>query len=100
LPALLKIALAAVGQADLARGAHKQAHSQALLQPRDRTADRRRRHAGRRGGGRKTAQLRRKAEQLDAPQQHVVEITLHDRLIDYIRYQLSCNAVCLSTQAL
>jgi hypothetical protein len=70
----------ALGQANAAGGAHKQAHLQPLFQPADRPADRCGREPGLRGGGSKAVQLSRQAEKLDAAQHHLVELPRHELL--------------------
>ena len=80
LAALLEKRPAAIGQADAAGGAHKQPGTQALFQPRDAAAHRRRRHARHLGGGGKAAGLGSQAEQLDAAQLQIFEMALHDGL--------------------
>ncbi|MCY1534907.1 hypothetical protein D9M68_702910 [compost metagenome] len=76
-PALLVVGEASFGQADAACGADEQAHPKPCLQARDRATHRRRCDARGQGGAGETADLCRQAEQLDAAQQHIIELTSH-----------------------
>jgi hypothetical protein len=77
LAALQVVALAGIGQAHLPRRAHQQAHAQPRFQTRHRSADGCRGEARDLRRGREAAVLRRQAEQLDAAQAQVVELTGH-----------------------
>ena len=85
LAALREVGAARVSEPHAARGAHEEAQAQALFEPRDRAAHRRRRHAcGQRGRG-EAAGFRRQAKEFDAAEKDVAELPLHGLITSRIK---------------